>query len=221
MEGISNNTGIFPDLCTGSNTIFVSDENGCIDSIVIEVTSTSGTIANYTYTPSSITIFDNIVNFLNQSINADQYLWEITGDNGYSATYNTTDLKHIFPSDTGAYLVCLTAINSDGCDDLYCTTLLVKDDIAVFVPNAFTPNGDEYNQLFRAYVNGIDIYDFDFYIFNRWGELIWENHNPDMGWDGTYNGKIVQDGTYTWKMTIKDPQIDDRKTYVGHVSVLR
>ena len=71
------------------------------------------------------------------------------------------------------------------------------------------------------YVNGIDIYDFDFLIFNRWGELIWENHDPEIGWDGTYNGNIVQAGTYTWKIEFKTKLNDERKMVVGHVNLLR
>ena len=117
--------------------------------------------------------------------------------------------------------MCLTAINTAGCQDEYCISIVVEDEIVIFVPNTFTPDGDEYNQTFRAYVNGIDIYDFDFLIFNRWGELIWENHDPEIGWDGTYNGNIVQSGTYTWKIVVKDLEFDYRKTYTGHVNMLK
>ena len=58
-------------------------------------------------------------------------------------------------------------------------------------------------------------------IFNRWGEIIWESHDVSVGWDGTYKGKVVQVGTYTWKITFKDFYDDDRKTFHGHVNIVR
>jgi len=221
LNGITNGTGIFTDLCEGSKLITVTDANGCTNNINVFVGGTAQSTANFTYLPSTITIFENTVYFTNESITADQFIWEITGDNGYYVSYNSVDIEHVFPSDTGEYVVCLTAINAAGCVDEYCITLVVEDEIAVFVPNTFTPDGDELNQTFRAYVNGVDIYDFDFYIFNRWGELIWENHNPEIGWDGTYNGQMVQAGTYIWKIVVKDMELDFRSTYTGHVNILK
>jgi len=58
-------------------------------------------------------------------------------------------------------------------------------------------------------------------IFNRWGELIFESHNKEVGWDGTYLGKFVQDGVYVWKINIKMEYTDKRKEYYGHVTILR
>ncbi len=221
LDGVSNGTGVFTDLCEGNKVITVTDANGCSNTVSVLVTTTPQTVANFTHLPSSVTIFENTVNFTNETINADQYIWEISGDNGYYVTYNTVDIEHEFPSDTGEYVICLTAINSVGCQDEYCISLVVEDEIVVFVPNSFTPDGDEYNQTFRAYVNGVDLYDFDFLIFNRWGELIWESHDAEIGWDGTYKGKLVQAGTYTWRITVKDIEFDYRKTYTGHVNMLK
>ena len=60
-------------------------------------------------------------------------------------------------------------------------------------------------------------------IFNRWGELIFETRNADKGWDGSYglSGGVAQDGVYTWKITYKNPETDERKIVVGHVTLLR
>ena len=68
---------------------------------------------------------------------------------------------------------------------------------------------------------GIDFYDFDLFIFNRWGEIVWESHDVDVGWDGTYNGKPVQQGVYQWKVQVKNPFNDDKETFNGSFSVLR
>ena len=61
------------------------------------------------------------------------------------------------------------------------------------------------------------------YIYNRWGELIFESHDAKMGWDGSYgtDGRDVQEGVYSYKITYKNPQVDERKVVVGHISLIR
>ena len=60
-------------------------------------------------------------------------------------------------------------------------------------------------------------------IFNRWGEIIFETKNAERGWDGSYGkgGVKAQDGIYTWKITYKNPETDERKIALGHVTLLR
>jgi len=58
-------------------------------------------------------------------------------------------------------------------------------------------------------------------IFNRWGELIFESYNPDVGWDGTYDGIMVDDGVYVWQLQFGETMSEMRSTYRGHVTVLK
>lgn len=94
------------------------------------------------------------------------------------------------------------------------------EDILFFAPNAFTPDGNELNNLWKPEISGIDIYDFDLYIYNRWGEVIWENHDPSRGWDGTYKGRLVTNDTYIWVATVKNPYNDDKRTFNGSMVLL-
>ena len=64
------------------------------------------------------------------------------------------------------------------------------------MPNAFTPNGDGINDLYKAKSGYQSIVDFHAYIFNRWGQKLYEWSDPASGWDGTYNGKPVKQGVY-------------------------
>lgn len=91
----------------------------------------------------------------------------------------------------------------------------------VYVPNTFTPDGDEFNQTFKPVMTGIDVHSYQMIIFNRWGELIFETNNPEVGWDGTYGGISVQDGIYTWSLQYKLPNEDGNTRLVGHVNVIR
>jgi len=115
--------------------------------------------------------------------------------------------------------------NAFSCGDITdSVTIYIDDcDCPFFVPNTFTPNGDEFNNdlllrhdcLFEA---------FEFRIFNRWGQLIFESFDPDFVWDGSFNGDFVQDGTYVWQAVYKyayDINRTDVKTKTGHISVVR
>ena len=70
--------------------------------------------------------------------------------------------------------------------------------ISMFIPDAFTPNGDGINDLFG--VKGEGLQNFSMRIFNRWGELVFESHNPRQQWDGNYEGKPVQTDTYVYQL---------------------
>lgn len=99
--------------------------------------------------------------------------------------------------------------------------MIVYPEVLLYAPNTFTPDDDELNQNWRVYMEGIDLYDFELLIFNRWGEVIWESHDISVPWDGTYNGKPVEEGTYTWVIRAKDLLNDAKYTYNGHVNVIR
>ena len=58
-------------------------------------------------------------------------------------------------------------------------------------------------------------------IFDRWGEVLFESHDASIGWDGKYEGKIVKDGTYIWKIDFKETMSDKRHSVKGHINVLR
>ncbi|MEL6866591.1 MAG: gliding motility-associated C-terminal domain-containing protein [Bacteroidota bacterium] len=83
----------------------------------------------------------------------------------------------------------------------------VKCDPNVFVPNAFSPNGDGYNDEFQPFISvDLSIMDFQFLVFDRWGTQIFSSSDPSIGWDGTLAGKRVDQGVYIWVMeyTIDD-----------------
>ena len=88
----------------------------------------------------------------------------------------------------------------------------------LYIPNTFTPDGSKFNEVFRAYGEGIK--SFEMLIFNRWGELICTLDSMDDYWDGKYKGEICQDGTYTWVLTYDD-NTDEIKTITGHVNLIR
>lgn len=77
----------------------------------------------------------------------------------------------------------------------------VQENFPVYVPNAFTPNGDNLNPIFKIYSEGNP--KFLMQIFNRWGELIYSFNKMEDGWDGTYKGVPVQDGIYVYRLNVE------------------
>jgi gliding motility-associated-like protein len=129
---------------------------------------------------------------------------------------------HVFPDASGSYVIELIAYSPLGCTDTVRMVINVSEELIYYVPNTFTPDGDNYNETFKpVFTAGYDPYDFTLLIFNRWGEIIWESHDVAIGWDGTYGGQIMQDGVYTWKIDFKTTASDERVMITGHVTLLK
>ena len=111
----------------------------------------------------------------------------------------------------------------DGCADTIQKQVTVIDELVFHVPNSFTPDGDELNDLFIPKLNsGFDRksgYTLD--IYNRWGELIFSSSQIGEGWDGTYDGKPAPLGAYLWTIQLKDSQSSNVYNFSGHVTLIR
>lgn len=92
----------------------------------------------------------------------------------------------------------------------------VQENKPVFVPNAFTPNGDQINPTFKIYTDGNP--QLLMQIFNRWGELIYSFSKIEDAWDGTYKGQLVEAGVYAYKLRIQTAC--DAYTRLGSIMVL-
>jgi gliding motility-associated-like protein len=89
----------------------------------------------------------------------------------------------------------------------------------VFAPNAFTPDSDGVNDVFR--VAGFGDRDVRLSIFNRWGEQLWQSSSKDIGWDGTYRGTFVKNDVYVYELRYTGVCDAEERRVLGHVSVLR
>ncbi|MEJ6797394.1 MAG: PKD domain-containing protein, partial [Crocinitomicaceae bacterium] len=214
------------------------DSVGCYN-VSLTVESNDGCIASYTEN-NAICILENpiaaftannqifstlepaYVQFTNASVFADNYYWQF-GDYTNSIIENP---NHEFFDVPNNFVVTLTASNHIGCQDTATMIISVIQDIALYVPNSFTPNGDENNQSFKAVLSsGFKPGAFQMLIFDRWGELVFESFDENAGWDGTYGagpyGRECQIGTYTWKITAIVLATGETKLFVGHVNLIK
>jgi gliding motility-associated-like protein len=138
------------------------------------------------------------VDFTNTSTGATSYSWDL----GDGTTSTVTNPANIY-TEPGTYTVLLTAMNGGPpCLDTMSLTIVVTEESRFVIPNVFTPNGDGKNDRFTIVAVGVDHVEGE--IFNRWGKRVYDwSGDSNSGWDGKINGKVAQDGTYYFVLTVK------------------
>ncbi len=195
----------------------VTTTGGCIYSFSkqISIVINPQPLADFNYSPA-LPVMDELIYLTNNSQNATDYHWYINGVSFGTAT----DISFLY-NEGGGYEILLAA-NNGTCTDTAIIFLDLEEELIFYVPNTFTPDDDQYNQQFKpVFTSGFDPFDYQLLIFNRWGEIIFESFNSEVGWNGTYGGNLVQDGTYTWKIIFKEESSDRRRLVLGHVSLIR
>ncbi len=196
--------------------LVITTSNGCIDTAQrnIDVTVYLQPVALFYSNPNPANVEEDIV-FIDQSVNTLTWDWDF-GNNEYSIIQNPI---HTY-IESGNYIVQLVVTNNI-CSDTFSVILSVNEELIYYVPNAFSPDGDEFNNTFLPiFTSGYDPYDYHLSIYNRWGEKIFESNDASLGWDGTYNSKKVESGVYTWAIDFGDSNNDKRHQVIGHVNVL-
>ena len=204
--------------------LIVRNNFGCYDTVeyadYVEIFPTPE--AEFEVDPFELLITETEAFFTNTSVNAHTYNWSF-GDG--SPDMSTIDPTHTYPNtEAGTYQIVLDAWNFGGmCHDADTALIDVVDIIIFHVPNIFTPDGDDYNEMWHPiFYSGYDPYDFHLLVFNRYGEIVWESFDATAGWNGHYgNGGLVEDGVYIWTLDFKETMSDKRHKHNGHVTVLK
>ncbi|TXC78914.1 PKD domain-containing protein [Luteibaculum oceani] len=158
--------------------------------------------ASFGFNPKIPTNLLNVVDFNNTTINGDRYIWKIDT----LAVLNTTNPQYEFPTTPNkTYNVWLVAYTDFGCVDSTNKLIEVVPDLDIYIPNSFSPNGDGVNETFRPVLtlSPEDVIEYEFYVFNRWGELLFYTQDMFGAWDGDYKGEQVPIGVYTYRVRAK------------------
>ncbi len=212
-------SGLFSDLCPGGYTVLMLDANGCEASAPAAIQPGDPVIAEFYATPDTTSVSNTLISFTNLSGNANTFSWNFGG----LATSVEGAPSYAFPHVLGGvYDVCLLATNNNGCQDSICHPVVILDELIVHVPNAFTPNGDDINEGFVPIFNiPAFVGDYEFMIFDRWGELIFESNTVGQHWNGTMGGEVVKEEVYVWKLKFRDIITHERHDRIGHVTLLK
>ncbi len=204
----------------------ITDSVGCIssdtlfDAVCVYETPT----ADFSYSPEAIDLLNPQVEFSDESIGDNLVYYWTFDPNVIPASSSEVNPTIDFPdTQTGTYTACLTVIdNQTSCPSSICKEVIIGGVLFFYIPNAFSPDDDGVNETFKPSIYGVDIEEYTFMIYDRWGELIFESQNLSNGWDGHYKSENeVKQDVYVWKLRFHDPTTDKVINKVGHVSLIK
>jgi gliding motility-associated-like protein len=183
----------------------VSTSDGCTSTLTMPnyIDVFGNPVAAFTAGPQPTTLLEPTISFMDQSTNASSWSWSFGDINNSTSTLQNPTFSY---QDPMCYDVLLTVSNAQGCTDTVSHDICIGPDATIYVPNAFTPNSDGNNDVFNVVGLGLDPDQFEMWIFDRWGNLIFSTTDLNKGWDGKVNGgaEIAQIDTYVWKVKAKD-----------------
>ena len=190
--------------------LMVIDNNDCRDSVLRIITVKPPPDVNLG--PDTLISYKGSIT-LNAGFLGAYYYWS-TGEDTRTITLNN------LRKDT----LVGVEVNYEGCNGYDEILISVADPppTSLYMPNAFSPNGDSKNDIFKPVSKNVD--KFKMYIYNRWGALIYETNDPSNGWDGKFNGSECSLGVYIWKIVYDNMGIEEdvtNKTLLGHVILVR
>lgn len=213
-------TNILPDQCEAIYPIRIRDAAGCIGTGAIEVTGPPPVVADFTWNPIPANVNDPRIWFANTSTGAQTWWWDIAG------LTTSTEMNPYFRFDEtepGEYEVCLAAFNYNMCADTICKTVVIDDVLFTYVPNSFSPDGDNLNETWGMSTNIDVITSFTLRVFDRWGEVIFETEDPYEFWNGAANnsGEILETEVYVYRINFEIRGTEVRKELMGHVTLIK
>ncbi|MFM9026588.1 MAG: gliding motility-associated C-terminal domain-containing protein, partial [Bacteroidota bacterium] len=175
-------------------------------------------MAGFEQSASDIDLVESQVIFTNTSIYepGSTFSWNF----GDGSPWNTDNNPVHSYDQVGTYPVTLIVMTPAGCIDTVYGEVRVAENFAIYIPNAFTPNGDGTNDSFNAF--GVGISKYDMFIYDRWGLQLFHSTSISDNWDGSVheNGNPCQNDVYEYVIIAEDLK-GKRHKYIGHVSLVR
>jgi len=176
-------------------TVYDSTTCNKVSDTSIRITVSPRPTAAFTFSPSPPVTNTPMV-FNNGSVGAVRYKWDF-GDGDTLMTTTMDTIEHLYKF-TDSFNVCLVAFNRFDCTDTVCHTVATLINPLLDMPNAFTPGRFGQNGVFK--VAGFGITKLMFRIYNRWGQLVFQSSDQNIGWDGNYQGNPQPMGVYAYTL---------------------
>lgn len=173
--------------------------------------------AGFKVSPDYTDICHSLVDFTDLSEGASEWFYWFDDSTIYSFEQN---IAHLYYRD-GHHWPMQIVKNEWECSDTAYSHIYIEP-FTLYAPNSFTPDGDEFNNTFAPIVY-LELVEWKLEIYDRWGLKVFESQDIRYGWDGTGpNGRLVQPGSYLWKITyVSCEPFNPRHVVTGHVSLLR
>lgn len=217
---------IYPDPGLYDVSLQLTSPLGCIYDVNYPayISIFTNPVAGFQASPQPTTMPETEISFFDQS-SSNVVLWDWIFDTG-SLLGMSQEQNPVFefPIDVGGvYPVRLTVTDVNGCTDQITRDIVVNDLLNIYVPNAFSPNNDGVNELFKVEGTDIDPSRFSLMVFNRWGEKVFETTDINEGWNGDFQGGdyYIQNEIYTWRLVVHALSTAERIELSGTVAVMR
>lgn len=200
----------------------VTSPSGCVsDTTIQQMISVFGyPTADFQVGPQPTNVLSAIMTFSDlSSSDVVQWSWDFgIDDPDYVDSSSVQNPVIQYPDKQGGdYDIQLIVTNGDGCSDTISRSIIIDDLFAMYVPNAFTPDYDGVNDEFLPTSPVITENGYEFTVFDRWGDVIFNSIVPGEAWDGKKNGQLLPSGIYVWKLKSIDPNTDERYIFRGHI----
>jgi gliding motility-associated-like protein len=207
---------------TTTYTITGTSVNGCTATATATATINPEPVAAIIANPNSALVFYPTIHFTDNTVGG-AVKWNWSFGDPKKSTSTKQHPSFTYPDTIGTYKVRLAVVNQFGCVDTAWTLVDVHGQYSFYIANTFTPNADGINDGFAPKGTGIDESDYGFWIFDRWGNLIWKSHTWGDHWNGRANdgADIAQIDTYVWKVRVKELDTHLVHTYIGHVNLVK
>ncbi len=211
-----NPNHIYPSIGTYSSSLIIASSHGCKDtfSLPSSVAVFPSPSAGVDATPRDTSIFyPDVTAFDLSSGGIDCTIYW-----GDGTSSSNCDTMHAY-AHPGTYTIMQVVVNAAGCTDTAYVEVVIRPEYLFWIPNAFTPNGNGLNDVFKPKLLGV--HNYSFLIFDRWGEKIFETTNLEDGWNGFYKGKLCTNDVFVYKINFRDDvqQLDHQ--YIGRVTLVR
>jgi gliding motility-associated-like protein len=212
-------TAVVDNLYPGTYTVTVSD-NGCESTASVVVGNLAGPMAAYSVSPNPAEINED-VQFTDASIGAISWDWDF-GDGSFGSGLDPT---HAYMN-SGTYETWLYIEDDFGCRDSTSVRIVINQLFTFFIPNSFSPDGDNINDIFIPKGTNVDEDRYMMRIYDRWGKLVFENTDINEGWDGSINGLSMHEeemisNVYSYYFHVYERNTDIDYEYRGTVIIVK
>jgi gliding motility-associated-like protein len=194
-----------------------TDIHGCANTGTFNVEAYPIPVADFNYSPSRPTESEQ-VEFLDASHDANVTSWTWSFSDLSSQAFITPSVPRAYEN-AGNYAIALIVVSDHGCRDTIVKSITIGEDFGIYVPDAFSPNGDGINDTFQPKGYGITRYELN--IFDRWGEKLFTTKDFNQGWNGSYKANdIVKEDVYVWRIVVTDNN-GKQKELSGKVALIK
>jgi gliding motility-associated-like protein len=215
---VKNPSHVYNSVDSFDVSLTIISEEGCLDTLMlfkpnyVKVKPTP--VSQFSVDPQNTDVWHTIIQFTDESTDGLYMMYY------FNDSTSTVERNPLFSYYEGGYHTAQQLVmNSYGCRDTSYQTIYVEPYTTIYIPNAFTPDGDGLNSVFRPIA--LDTKYWEFTIYDRWGTEFFKTNNPKEGWNGMYQGKESPVGVYIYRIEFITPQKDYREEQVGHFSLIR